>query len=217
MSEALEAVARAAQYGAPPPPPVREEPGVSRPKTPEGIFSAADLYYFSPQPVAYRMPNKKAVWVHPCSDEEIAWLTLQSFREMRQVVIEDEAAKEFERRRRAQVYQVICCARTGEEPDAPQVFKPEDAAALRRNRGWWRAVREICARSDALGTDDETLSEDLRDFFDGLRQWAETLSSASNGSVPGALAQFGSFVSAIKQRGTLSPSDRDTLLSLTQT
>ena len=181
--------------------------------TPGGIYSAADLlgsYRTEWQP----MPGGKQVCVHPVSPEEVIWLNAQAVREARAIPKLAESEYPLQVRIRAQVYQVICCCRTGEEPNAPQVFGPEHAEALRRNRGLYSTIQRICRLSDELGgAEDEAdqLREALADFFGRAGSWLETCSSGLSAETcegwRQALAAFAAHVSPWKQPGSLSLTD----------
>ncbi len=217
MRADLEQAIRADEFGAPPQGPVTEAPVSSNGHAPEGIFSAADLYDFMPSAVQYPMPNGKSVWVHPMSPEEVTWLNLMAFREVQRLAVEaDEAG--YLRQERAKIWQVVACCRVGETGDAPRVFQPENAAALRRNRGWWQAVRDICRISDGLGSQETALTETLRDFFGILAEALHSTSSSlpNEGSESACLARCGLLVSSIQRRGTLTPSDLEALRAATE-
>ncbi len=215
---------RAAVYGLPPEPPVTTPPNVNLPPAKEGVWSALSLYDFAPPPKWYEMPGGGGIWVHPLSDEEINWMNLQAAREVRALRLpeDQEAERAVLQQARARVWQVILSARQGEEPGAAQVLRPEDAPALRRNPGWWQAVRNICRLSDSLGADEAVLLETMRDFFEAQAAALLSLSSSlsSEGGATGCrkvLQDFSSLVSSIKQRGRLTQQDLSTLRALSLT
>ncbi len=217
MRADLEQAIRADEFGAPPQGPVTEAPAPSNGHAPEGIFSAADLYEFAPVAVQFPMPNGKAVWVHPMSPEEVTWLNLMAFREVQRMAVEGDEAG-YLRQERAKIWQVIACCRVGEAGDSPRVFQPENAAALRRNRGWWQAVRDICRISDGLGSQETALTETLRDFFGILAEALDKISvSLSNMDLGNfSLDRCVLLVSSIQRRGMLLPSDLEALRTATE-
>ncbi len=216
-----EQASRAARFGLPPEPPVDLPPAVGLPPEREGVWSALRLYDFAPAPLRYEMPGGGAVWVHPLSDDEITWLNLQAAREIKALRLEGEQAEYAGalQQARAQVWQVILSCRQSEDEGSPLVFRFEDAPALRRNRGFWHAVRNICRLSDSIGADEAPLLETMRDFFGELGEGLHSLSSSSSngagetGSLV-ALTRLGSLVSSIRRRGKLTQADLTTLRAL---
>jgi hypothetical protein len=213
--EEKEQYLRSLHRGGPPPQRTSARPAPS-PAAPDGIYSAADLLSeegYRSEP--YRMPNGKQVWVHPVSPEEAMWMNRSAVSEvrasgrLREGLTQQEIHElNEEARTRAQVYQVVCCCRTGPEMDAPPIFQPQHADPLRKRPGMLDAIQDICRISDSLsaGTSAAALLEEaLAGFFGAmtswLGMWCSQLSTDSLTDCKEILSDFASSVSSINQPG----------------
>lgn len=183
----------------------------------EGVFSARDLLVPPYEAVRYTMPGGKHLWVHATSLEEVAWLNGKALEETKVLVIQDADRRQFEMRLRAETYQVIACCRQGPELNSPKVFGIADAELLRRNPGWYEAIREICGISDQLATGRAEEVEAHAAFFDAVRSWAATWSSRLSTDSPEAseaLSRFARCAVSIKERGKPAASDAAVVAAL---
>lgn len=213
------------ENGPPPAGPVRAETASSdgSPAPAAGGFQPGSLALPN-RSERYTLPNGQVLWVHPCSTLESIELNARSIKETQkshggQLRTEEDwtqADVALEQKLRGCVYQVIFACRTGPDPASPRFFGDEHAEELRREPGYFDAIREIAAISDSLMAgqgEAAALKEAMSRFFGFLgAKWAPTwcslLKEGSSEmlmeSLHGALEDFGRSACALSLPSALS-------------
>lgn len=210
FTEREEAVRQLAIHGPPPEGPVVAQAGAPAP----AIATAAQMPLSDddilslPYPTErYVLANKKAIWVHPVSIEEAAWLNAKAAQEVRALALTDDNAAAIRFQAHARVWQVVLCVRSGPELGAPTALKHAHAEVLRRNAGWLNDVDRIVKISDGLtggASESERLKEALRGFFETAESFCETLISQLDTDTPEALRPtLEGFVGSVTQAKSL--------------
>lgn len=158
-------------------------------------------------------PGRGTVYVHPASLDDEMWAAEQAALAVnRQAEDRKEKLTEEQFRYRvgvyAKVYQVVAFVKTGEEPDSPQAFSPEDAAAFRTDPAYRRVIERALSISERLGSDDflRTAYETL--FFEIEARLVNCASALNDGSdlktTSENLTALADFISLTRQRAALS-------------
>jgi hypothetical protein len=209
----------AAQYGPPPAAPTYAAGAVPAGSPPGPLFNP-DAALDAPIGKAewFQMPGGGVVAVHPCSLEDIRWVSDQVMRDLGRLNLlkenrtpEEQAKVRAESVIREQTYQCIAVCRQSLDPASERVFHARHAEKLLKNQGWGDAVQQIKRISDALG---EGLSEAalLREVYgrffartaSTLETWCSSLSADSLDTCRRDLEQLAACVSLMRAPELLS-------------